>query len=150
NAGKSRIAGIEADASVKPFPGFVLEVAYAYLDTKLLSFESPTLPVYYSQLVTAAQIGGPLSLSPKNRASLTGTYTLPLPGTIGQVSIGATFTHTDANRALSPVASPLLYQIPAANDLNLNADWHSVFGKPYDLSFFMTNVTNEQHILFPD
>jgi iron complex outermembrane receptor protein len=150
NAGKSRISGIEADASVKPFKGLVLDVAYAYLDTKLESFQAPALPVYYSQLVTAAQIGGPLSLAPKNRVSLTGTYTLPLPSTVGQVSFGATFTHTDANRALSPIASPLLYQIPAVNDLNLNADWHSVFGRPYDLSFFMTNVTNEHHILFPD
>jgi iron complex outermembrane receptor protein len=36
------------------------------------------------------------------------------------------------------------------NDLNLNADWRSMFGRPFDLSFFMTNVTNEHHILFPD
>jgi iron complex outermembrane receptor protein len=150
NAGKSRIWGIEADASIKPFTGLVLDVAYAYLNTKLESFTSPPLPVYYSQLVPAAQVGGPLSLSPENRVSLSGTYTLPLPSTIGRVSVGAIFTHTDANRALSPIASPLLYEIPVANDLNLNADWRSVFGKPFDLSFFMINVTNEQHILFPD
>ena len=150
NAGKSRIWGIEVDAAIKPFVGLTLDVAYAYLNTKLESFTSPALPVYYSALIPAAQVGGPLSLSPKNRVTVTGTYTLPLDSSIGKVSVGATFTHTDANRALSPIASPLLYELPASNQVNLNADWNSVFGKTFDLSFFMTNVTNEQHILFPD
>ena len=150
NAGRSRIWGVEIDGSIRPFTGFVLDVGYAYLNTKLKSFTTPALPVYYSALLTAAQVGGPLSLSPKNRVTLTGTYTLPLTSSIGQVSVGATFTHTDANRALSPVASPYLYELPAANLVNVNADWRSVFGKPFDVSFFMTNVTNQHHILFPD
>jgi iron complex outermembrane recepter protein len=150
NAGKSRISGVEVDAAVKPFTGLKLDLGYAYLKTKLVSFESPALPVYYSALVTAAQVGGDLSLAPKNRVTLTATYTLPLDPSIGPVSVAATFTHTDANRALSPIASPLLYQLPEVNDLNLNADWRSVFGRPWDLSLFMTNVTNEHHILFPD
>ena len=150
NAGKSRSWGLEADASVKPFSGLVLDLAYAYLRTKLETFAPPATPIYFSLLTPAAQVGGPLELSPENRITLTGTYTLPLASTIGRVSVGATFTHTDANRALSPIASPLLYEIPVANDLNLNADWRSVFGKPFDLSFFMTNVTNEYHLTFPD
>jgi iron complex outermembrane receptor protein len=150
NAGKSRIYGAEVDAAIKPFTGLKLDVAYAYLRTKLETFSPPVVPIYFAQLFTAAQVGGPLSLSPENRVTLTGTYILPLDTSIGEVSFGATFTHTDANRALSPFASPLLYLIPVANDLNLNADWHSVMGKPFDLSFFMTNVTDEHHILFPD
>ena len=68
---------------------------------------------------------------------------------MGQVSFGATFVHTDANRALSPLTSAL-YELPASNLLNLNVDWKSVMGKPFDLSFFVTNLTNENHILFPD
>ncbi len=150
NAGKSRIWGIEADSSFKLFTGFQLDASYAYLNTKLETFNQPALPIYYSQLLTAAQVGGPLSLSPKNRVTATGTYTLPLPSTVGPVSFGVTFTHTDANRALSPQASPLLFEIPNVNDWNLNADWHSVFSSSFDLAFFMTNVTNEHHLLFPD
>ena len=150
NAGKSRIWGIELDSSVRPFRGLQVDVSYAYLNTKLQSFTPPPLPIYYARLDTAAQVGGPLSLSPKNRVSLTGTYTLPLPTTVGSVSFGATFTHTDANRALSPQTSPLLYEIPNVNDLNINADWRTVFNSPFDLAFFMTNVTDEHHLLFPD
>ena len=150
NAGKSRSWGIEVDTSVRPFAGLVVDVAYAYLNSKLESFTPPALPLYYSALIPAAKVGGPLPLAPTNRVSVTGTYTLPLPSTIGHISVGATFTHTDANRALSPDASPILFEIPVVNDLNLNADWRSVYGKPFDLSFFMTNATNEHHILFPD
>ncbi len=150
NAGKSRIWGIEADASITPISSFKVDVSYAYLNTKLISFAPPTVPQYFSSLTTAAQVGGPLELSPKNKVTLTGTYLLPVDSSVGRVSIAATFTHTDANRALSPDASPYLYEIPATNDLNVNADWKGVFGHPFDLSFFMTNVTNEHHLLFPD
>ena len=61
-----------------------------------------------------------------------------------------TFTHTDKQRALSPATSPLLGTLPASNLLNVNVDWNSVLRSPFDVSFFMTNVTNEDHILFPD
>ena len=150
NAGKSRIWGVEADASIRPFTGLQLDASYAYLNTKLISFTKPPLPVYYSDLDTEAELGGPLSLSPKNRVTVTGAYTLPLDTSVGLISFGATFTHTDAQRARSPLTSPLLGTLPASNLLNLNVDWKSVLGKPFDLAFFMTNVTKQHHILFPD
>lgn len=41
----------------------------------------------------------PIKQSPKNRYSLTGTYTLPLDEKVGTVSLSATFTHTDKQRS---------------------------------------------------
>ena len=149
NAGKSRIWGVEIDASVRPTPAWKLDVSYAYLNTKLLSFTTPALPPYYLTLATAAQLGGPLELSPKNKITVTSNYILPLDASIGSVSLGATFTHSDSQRALAPGLSPM-YQILPSNLLNLNVDWKGVMGKPVDLAFFMTNVTNEDHILFND
>ena len=67
NAGKSRIWGFEVDAAVKPFEGFKLDVGYTYLNTKLLSFTTPAVPIYYASLSPATAVGGPLPLSPKNR-----------------------------------------------------------------------------------
>ncbi|HEX7931453.1 MAG TPA: TonB-dependent receptor, partial [Sphingomicrobium sp.] len=148
NAGKSRTWGIEVDASVRPFTGFKFDVGYTYLNTKLIEFTQPPLPIYYSALFPSAQVGQPLALSPKNRVTLTGTYTLPLDESVGQVSFGATFTHTDANRGVSPLVTPN-YLLPAANLLNFNVDWTSVFGRPIDLSFFMTNVTNQKLVVYP-
>ncbi len=149
NAGKSRIWGMEVDAAIRPVTGLKLDAGYTYLNTKLLSFTSPALPIYYSQLLPTATVGQPLSLSPKNRYTLTGSYTLPLDESIGNISFGATFTHTDANQAVAQATSPFLFMLKASNLLNLNADWQAVFRKPIDLSFFMTNVTNEQRITFP-
>ncbi|MGE3690996.1 MAG: TonB-dependent receptor [Novosphingobium sp.] len=148
NAGKSRIWGIEVDAAIRPFDGFKMDVGYTYLNTRLVSFTTPPVPIYYASLTPATAVGGPLPLSPKNRITLTGTYTLPLDEKVGKVSIGATFTHTDANEARSQFATPA-YLVEASNHLNVNVDWNNVLDTPLDLSFFMTNVTNEAYIVFP-
>jgi iron complex outermembrane receptor protein len=149
NAGKSRIWGIEIDAAVIPFKGLKLDLGYAYLNTKLLEYSPPPVPIYYTQLLLTAQLHGPLALSPKNRVTLTGSYTLPLDDKIGKISFSATFTHTDANAAVAQEASPNYYLIPASNQVNLSADWESFLGAPVDASFFMTNATNEQHFVYP-
>ena len=149
NAGHSRIWGVEIDTSFRLFPGFTLDVGYTYLDTKVLDITLPSpLPVYYLAVNPSAAKGDPLALSPKNTVVVTGTYQLPLDASVGKVSFGATFTHADANQAENAAASPV-YLISAQNELNFNADWRSVFGRPIDLAFYMTNVTNQGRILFP-
>jgi len=149
NAGKSRIWGIEIDASVRPFEGFKLNVGYAYLNTKLKSFTQPELPIYYAALLPSAVVGEPLALSPKNRVTVTGSYTLPFDESIGKISFGATFTHTDATPAVNQLISPNFYRLKKSDLLDLNVNWQSVLDTPIDLAAFMTNVTNEKRILFP-
>ena len=149
NAGHSRIWGIEVDSSFHLFPGFTLDVGYTYLDTKVLDITLPSpLPIYYLAVNPTADKGSPLALSPKNTVVLTGTYVLPFDASVGKVSIGATFSHADANQAEEASTTPV-YLISAMNQLNFNADWHGVFGRPIDLAFYMTNVTNQGRILFP-
>jgi iron complex outermembrane receptor protein len=149
NAGKSRIWGIEIDAAARLFKGFKIDASYAYLNTKLVSINPPPLPVFYSQLIPVAAVGGPLAQSPKNRLTLTATYTLPLPERIGKISIGGTYTHTDANQVHTQFFAPVTYKVRAIDLLNLNVDWDSVGGTPIDLSFFMTNVTNTKRFVYP-
>jgi iron complex outermembrane receptor protein len=149
NAGKSRIWGIEVDTSISPFTGFKLDAGYTYLNTKLLSITIPTPPIYYAVLAPSATAGESLALSPKNKVTITGTYTLPLDESIGRVSLGVTYSHIDANRAIASTLAPN-YIVPATDQVNLNVDWQSAFAKPIDLSFFMTNVTNEKLIVYPN
>ena len=149
NAGKSRIWGIEVDAAVNLFKGFRIDAGYAYLNTKLQSFTPPPTPIYYAFLLPTSDVGQALALSPKNRFTISATYTLPLPEKIGKISFGANFTHTDSNRAVSPAASPNFFLLKASNLLNLNVDWDSMFGTTLDGSFFMTNVTNEARFNYP-
>jgi iron complex outermembrane receptor protein len=153
NAGHSRIWGAEIDASATFFDSLKIDVGYTYLNTKVKQITLPAIPVsggipLYTLLNSTAAEGDPLALSPKNTVVVTGTYTLPLDESAGRLSVAATFTHIDANRAESPLASPL-YLIKAENQLNLNLDWHAVLSSPFDLSVFVTNVTNEGRILFP-
>jgi iron complex outermembrane recepter protein len=155
NAGKSRIMGVEVDASARLFEGFQLDLAYGYLDSKLQSLTLPNLAgdPNYSGVIPTAQLGGPLVYSPKHRLTATGTYTLPLDESMGRLSIAATFTHT-AEQFASHADDPFVAQIgfnpgilPATNLLNLNLNWDSVAGQPIDLSLFATNVTKVKHHL---
>ncbi|MEO6092600.1 MAG: TonB-dependent receptor [Novosphingobium sp.] len=156
NAGKSRIKGVEADLSLRPFSGFRLDAAYAYIGSKLKTITFPDLSAdpNYSALLSTAKLGGPLALSPKNRVTVTGTYTLPLDDSIGRISVGATFTHTDkqfANHGSDTLAPLIGFNpglLPATDLLNLNLDWNSVGGLPIDLSLFATNVTKEKYWLY--
>jgi iron complex outermembrane receptor protein len=145
NAGKSRIWGIEVDSAVTFFDSLRIEAGYTYLNTKILKLDpvvlTPEEQLFWLRVPPNSAENGQLGLSPENRVTVTGTYTLPLDKSIGDISLGATFIHTDSQIALSPQATPF-YRLPASDLLNLNASWNNVLGKPIDLSFFMTNTTN--------
>jgi iron complex outermembrane receptor protein len=147
NAGKSRIAGVELDTSITLFEGFQLEGAYTYLDTKLKSINLPQPTALWSSFESTSLAGQPLTLSPKNRYTITAMYTLPFKR-LGAISLGATFAHSDeqfSTFADTPYIAKTgrdLGLLPAQNLLNLNLNWDEIAGKPVDLSLFATNVTN--------
>ncbi|MET0508542.1 MAG: TonB-dependent receptor, partial [Burkholderiaceae bacterium] len=153
NAGKSRIYGVEVDASLLPFDGLRLDLAYAYLNAKLKSIDPAALipPPPYDRIAPSANAGTALVYSPKHKLTVTGTYTLPLDEDIGEISLGATYTHTSkqfATHADDPFAAQVGFNpglLPATDLLNLNVNWDSVGGHPVDLSLFATNVTKEKY-----
>jgi len=166
NAGKAKIQGVEVDTSVTPLEGLKLDAGYTYLDTKLQSIDStllipPAGAPYLSPFVPNAVPGSALSQTPKHRLTLTGTYTLPLDESIGDISFGATYTYTSKqvvtlatfNGVPTAAASPVyasfvapgtdFRMLPSTSLLNLNVNWDNVMGMPVDMAFFMTNVTKE-------
>jgi iron complex outermembrane recepter protein len=155
NAGKSTIYGVELETSLIPFERFTLDVNYTYLGTRIdkvtLAQTPPSSPYIAASPIA---VGDPLALSPKNKVTVTGTYTLPLPSDIGSVSAGATFTHTGSmitnyvdSSAQNPAIVPL-GTLPALNLLNLNLNWNSVAGTAADVAFFVTNVTDRQYYTY--
>ncbi|TAL04763.1 MAG: TonB-dependent receptor, partial [Rhodospirillaceae bacterium] len=147
NAGKSKIEGVEVDATIKPVEPVTVNLGYTYLKTQLESLTLPDLstnPLFGSFSVTAA-VGGPLVLSPKNKVVLGVTYKMPVPERLGEVSVGGNFVHTDSQ--LTSAASPLGH-VPATDLLNLNLNWNSVAESQVDLSVFATNVTNKKYPAF--
>ena len=168
NAGSSRIWGVEVDGSVTLFDSLKFDAGYAYLNTKLKELTgipeddfSDWMPgeTPWAQVTPTALVGNSLSLSPKHRLTLTGTYTLPLDDSIGKISFGATYVYTAKQHGLLTDKTPfengamVFYPgfperdpgaIPSTSLVNLNANWENILGKPIDLTFFMTNVTNEK------
>jgi len=156
NAGKSRIYGAELDATIIPMEGVTLRADYTYLNTEIVKSTlriGPPGPNDLYEVFGQFIVGGPLELSPTNKATFTASYTLPLDESIGKVTAGATFTHTDrmltnyGDSALGGAFAGLDY-VQATNLLGLNVDWANVGGRPMDLSLFATNVTGEKYYTY--
>src|SRR5262249_47628964 len=126
------------------FDRLTMDLGYTYLNTELEAISLPPLPPDspFLRVIPTAQVGTELSFSPKNRVTVTGTYKVPVDESVGDVSLGLTFVHTDAQNATSAVVSPL-FRLPATNLLNFNFDWKNVTGLPVDFSVFATNLANE-------
>lgn len=147
NVGSSVIKGIEVEGAVTFFDSLRLDLGYTYLDTEVKVLSVPELPADspYEAIITSLQPGDPLPNSPKNRVTLTATYSVPLAESLGELSFGATFTHTAKQNAnADSLSAPLMLRVmPATDLLNLNVNWDRAFGSPIDLAFFATNVTNQ-------
>jgi iron complex outermembrane recepter protein len=163
NAGKSRIWGFEADLNVSPLEGLKFNIAYAYINARILEIVAPAvLPPYNSITVPLAEgCGGPqcntiANSGPPHQLVASMAYTLPLNETAGKFTIGGTVVHQSARRIVTDGVVTTVNGVrvtsgagiaPASTVLNLNATWEDVAQMPVDLSFFMTNVTNERVIL---
>ena len=155
NAGRSEIYGAEVEATLKPFEGFTLMGSYTWLKTKIKEvpdFSTINNPLY--NIVPQFRVGDRLVLSPENKFSITANYVLPLDPSIGRVSVGGTFTHSDSflsnyNSRFSTAANLRRYStLDATNLVNLNLSWNSVLDSPVDVSAFVTNLTKEKYYTF--
>lgn len=144
NAGKSRIFGGEIESSLIPFENFRLDLSGAYLDSRLESEQIP--PSSYIPEPTDA-VGAPLPLTPKYKASVTGTYTLPVPESLGKVSVGANYVYTSKMLSADPNQTPFAYLVPS-NLVSIFVNWDAIDGSPISASFFMTNVTDDKYETF--
>jgi iron complex outermembrane receptor protein len=157
NAGKSRIYGAEVELSVTPLENLKLDANYTYLNATIRQINPVTTndPNYQPGAPNVAA-GDPLVLSPKNKLALEADYTLPLPPTIGRVTFGATFVHTDKQLTnydyLDPAVAALFGQnlsfVPSTDLLNLNLGWNSISQSPVDVNVFVTNVTDKHYYTF--
>jgi len=157
NVGKSELKGVEADASLMIGDSWRFDVGYAYIDAKVTdggnSLPNCNAAAFECDQAVFLTKGTVLPFAPKNRVTLSATYTLPVPEEAGKVSIGAIFTHTDKqfsnhgnDKGFAQGAIPFNASISPATDLlNLNFNWNEVGGSPVDLALFMTNVTGEKY-----
>ncbi len=155
NAGKSRISGVEIETSLNLFEGFVLSTSYTWLDTRIQEVTTPVTPASSPYaVVSPVAVGDQLTLSPKNKVSTTGTYTLPVAESIGKIAMSATFTHTGSQitnyvDGTSPnPAINSLGTLPALNLLNLDMSWNSIMGSRLGMALFASNLTNKTYFTY--
>lgn len=155
NAGQSRSYGLEVDASALFFRSLRFDLGYTYLNTKVTNVASPAdlapllVGTPFGMIIPRVQEGSPFTDSPKHKLTVTGSYTLPLDESIGEISIGATWVHTSSyvnDGAVPPSVNGVpLGVTPSTDLLNLNLSWERVAGTPVDLALFATNVTKEKY-----
>jgi iron complex outermembrane receptor protein len=155
NAGQSRIYGAELDAVLIPYEGVTVHVGYSYLNTAITSLNLPSTPAGSLYVVEGAQtVGDHLALTPTNKLVVNVNYALPLAESIGKITLGATFTHTDSmlsnydDRGDANPAIARLGTLPETDLVDLSANWEGVLGQPFDLSIFATNVTDKHYYTF--
>jgi iron complex outermembrane recepter protein len=144
NGGTSRIYGAELDSSLYPTHEFRLDFSGAYLNTKLESEQTPVVVPgsFLDEIIPTDRVGGPLPLTPKFKASITGTYLLPVPEALGKVSVGLNYSFTGREMTADPVNTPFP-DINSTELFNLFANWDDIDGYPVSLSFFANNLTND-------
>jgi len=88
----------------------------------------------------------PFNFTPKWQYAITGTYHLPLDESIGDVAVSGTYSwygHQYNTQLLGEI-----YPIqPSYENIDLRVDWTDVYSYPVDLGFFMTNVTDNVHVV---
>lgn len=153
NAGTSRIYGVEVEASVSPFQGLNVDGSYAYLNSKITQVDPIVSADPNFTPSIQIPIGAPLFYAPKHKLSVTARYTLPLDESIGEVTVGATYTYTGERLGTYAYYNPAVVEAMGEDHgrlddfgiLNLNLNWREVAGKPLDLSLFATNVTGKKY-----
>ncbi|CAN7286370.1 TonB-dependent receptor [Phenylobacterium sp. LjRoot219] len=155
NIGRSRLRGVEVDGSLLLSDQLRLDYGYAYLDAKVTGGSVPFCDNtrFICSQASFLGAGTVLPFAPKNRFTMTATYTLPLDESIGDISLGATFTHTSeyftghgSDAAFAAGAIPFNASLSPATDLlNLNLNWRNIAGRPVDLAVYATNIGQEKY-----
>ncbi|WP_264446678.1 TonB-dependent receptor [Novosphingobium sp. JCM 18896] len=157
NVGRSELKGVEVDGSLMIGDAWRFDLGYAYLDAKVIqgggTVTNCNSAAFNCDQASGFAKGTILPFAPKNRVTLTATYSLSVPEEVGKVSFGATFTHTDKqfsnhgnDKAFAQGAIPYNASIAPATDLlNLNFNWNSIAGSGVDLAVFATNVTGQKY-----
>jgi len=142
NAGKSHIWGVEVETTVEPVQHVLVALSYSYLNTKLVSETIGAPPAGYVVEYPAVP-GGPLPFAPKNKLSAAISYQLPIPGSVGMISVGADYTYTSA-MLTNATAAPYDF-VPSYSLLGANLHWDHIMGSRFDAELFGTNLADKHY-----
>jgi iron complex outermembrane receptor protein len=152
NATSADINGVEVDAVLVPVKGLEFRGSYAYTDAGFNSY------LDYVNRDPATQQpsrkgGRPFPFSPKHKFDVSGRYWLPLDESLGEVSVGLSWSHkSKVLLALVPFYASTGALDPAAfqkstNTLDLSVSWTDALKTGLDATFFVTNLTDTTYVV---
>jgi iron complex outermembrane receptor protein len=132
NAASATIQGIEFQGTFIPVAGTELSLAYSLNDAKYNTFIDPLL---------GSRAGLEFPFVSRNKVSVTAKQEIPIPAEWGNLNFLATYSYQSHYKGDSSYAAITIVQ--GYGLLNLRLDWQNVLEQPLDVSFFVTNVTDE-------
>jgi iron complex outermembrane recepter protein len=131
NAAVATIQGVEFEGTFVPLPNTEVSVAYSYLSSKYDRYYSPVL---------GDLSGLAFPFAPKNKASITGSYRLPVAPALGEVSLAATYLLQSSVNAGSDFSATNI--LPGYGLVNLRLDWKGIGGSDFGAALFVTNAAD--------
>jgi iron complex outermembrane receptor protein len=93
------------------------------------------------------QVGSPpFQYIPLFQFGVTPTYHLPVDPSYGEISASISWSWY-GHQSTSPLAQEILNYQPHYENFDIRADWTNIFQQPLDLAFFMTNATDNLHVV---
>ncbi len=136
--GDAEVQGIEFEGTVIPFNGLAVTGTWSYVDARYIKFFIPTV---------GDRTNLPYPFVPRNKFGFSADYTLPfVPADLGEVHLLADYTRTGHIQYSTDSREPDGFE-GAYDLLNVRVNWNDVAGQPFDVSFFMTNVTDSLYAI---
>ena len=142
------VVPITANAASAYLEGAEIEQTFALPYGIDLSGHASYIYTHYDSYPQAfGQVGSPpFQYIPLFQFGVTPTWHVPIDPAWGEMSASISWSWY-GHQSTSPLADePLNYQ-PHYENFDIRADWTNVFQQPFDLAFFMTNATDNLHIV---
>lgn len=148
----AQIQGVEAEASLRPFPGLEVGGTFSYTDAKYTRYE------YVPNIAVQDCTGN--TVDPGRTAVLTCLpfqyvspyiYSFhvsaekPLSNGLGTIAMFVNYAHTASQHTEATVVPPNQpgERLEAFGTLGLSIDWKDIAGNGMDIGFYGTNLTNK-------
>jgi iron complex outermembrane receptor protein len=155
NTAKATTEGFELEQAAVLFKALTLDLNWTHLHS---GYDAKSFGYTAAQLAAACPANpsvtapnetyfcpmGPLPLSPSNTVTASIEYRLPLGDEIGRVTIGGDMYYRSSEYQVGFIVAD--GTAPGYTIFNANAKWGGVFGKPIDLTLFVTNLANKTYV----
>jgi iron complex outermembrane receptor protein len=146
--GTPSVASVTANAASAYLEGAEIEQVFNLPYGFDLAAQGSYIYTHYDTYPQAFGPAGspPFQYIPLFQFSVTPTYHVPIDPSWGEMSASISWSWY-GHQSTSPLANePLNYQAHYEN-FDIRADWTNIFQQPVDLGFFMTNATDNLHVV---